>query len=81
MGHFKQLPKGLGGMGENIRRQMVAVDLDDLAVAGNRAQRRYAQKKLAAIQRSKSAACADVSTHQANHSADVGASITTEGIS
>ena len=49
MGHFKQLPKGVGGMGENIRRSMIAVDLDKLAFIGNRAQRRYAKRRLTAI--------------------------------
>lgn len=74
MGHFKQLPKGLGGMGENIRRDMACVDLGDLAYMGNRAMRRFAKKKLAAIERSKSAACANVSTTpQAKHGADFGA--------
>lgn len=47
MGHFRQLPKGFRGMGENIRRRMIHADLDDLAAMGNRAMRRFAKKKLA----------------------------------
>lgn len=75
MGNFRQLPKGFRGMGENIRRHMGHVDLDDLAAMGNRAMRRFAKKKLAAIQRGTSASCADASTPQANHGAEVGASL------
>lgn len=47
MGHFRQLPKGVGyNLGENTRRDMVPVYLDDLAELGNRAQRRWAKKKI-----------------------------------
>lgn len=62
MGHFRQLPRGMKGVGENIRRDMVCVDLDDLALLGNRAQRRFARKKLTQLQHTQSAANADVST-------------------
>lgn len=47
MGHFRQTPKGVGrNVGENIRRDMVPVHLDDMAELGNRAQRRWAKKKI-----------------------------------
>jgi hypothetical protein len=46
MGHFRQTPRGMNGAVENIQRSMVAVDLDDLAYSGSRAQRRWAEKKL-----------------------------------
>lgn len=47
MCHFRQIPKGLGrNLGENIRRDMVPVYLDDMAELGNRAQRRWAKKKI-----------------------------------
>jgi hypothetical protein len=47
MGHFRQTPKGIGrNLGENIRRDMVQVSLDDMADTGNRAQRRWAKKKI-----------------------------------
>lgn len=62
MGHFRQLPRGMKGFGENIRRDMVCVDLDDLALLGNRAQRRFARKKLTQLQHTRSAANPGVST-------------------
>lgn len=47
MGHFRQLPKGIGrSLGENTRASMIRVDLDDMAELGNRAQRRWAKKKI-----------------------------------
>lgn len=48
MSHFRQTPKGMGrSLGENIRSSMVPVYLDDMAESGNRAQRRWAKKKIA----------------------------------
>lgn len=47
MSHFRQLPKGIGrNLGENTRRNMTPVCLDDMAESGNRAQRRWARKKI-----------------------------------
>ena len=52
MGHFRQIPKGLGrNLGENTRRSMVPVHLDDMAESGNRAQRRWAKRKLQQVRR------------------------------
>jgi len=48
MSRFHQLPKGVGrNLGENTRSSMVRVDLDAVAELGNRAQRRWAKKKIA----------------------------------
>lgn len=81
MGHFRQLPKGFRGMAENISRRMAYVDLDDLAAIGNRAMRRFAKRRQAVIERRKAASCADVSTPEAKHGADLGASNPMKGTS
>lgn len=72
---YRNHPGGMGGMSENITRTSAPVALEDVVTSGNRAQRRWAQKRLTKIERSKSIASADASTPQANHSADGGASL------
>lgn len=51
MGYYRNHPGGMGGMSENVSSDMKPVYLDDLAAAGNRAQRRFAKKKIADITR------------------------------
>lgn len=53
MAYFNH-PGGLNGMSENITSTSRPVVLEDVINTGNRAQRRFAQKKLTAIKRRKS---------------------------
>lgn len=49
--HYKNTPAGLGSMSENLHRVMRPVALEDIAAVGNRAQRRWAEKKLKETER------------------------------
>jgi hypothetical protein len=47
---FRQTPKGMGKrFSEDTRRNLVPVSLDDMAETGNRAQRRWAKKKIGRV--------------------------------
>ncbi len=78
---YRNHPGGMVGMCEDIRRSSRPVYLEDVLAMGNRSQRRWAKKKLAKIEHSQAASSADVSTPQANHGADVGASNPMKGTS
>lgn len=49
---YRNHPGGMNGMSENITATTRPIALEDVVATGNRAQRRFAKKKLAAIQRS-----------------------------
>lgn len=51
IGLYKNHPGGLGGMSENLKKDMHPVVLEDVAESGNRAQRRWARKHLAELAR------------------------------
>lgn len=51
MGHYRNHPGGMGHLSENVSSGMAPVYLDELVDAGNRAQRRWAKKKIAGITR------------------------------
>ncbi|CAG4883808.1 protein of unknown function [Georgfuchsia toluolica] len=46
MGHFRNTPRGMNGMGDNIRANARPIALEDIIAIGNRAQRRWAAKKI-----------------------------------
>lgn len=48
---YRNHPGGMNGMSENITATSRPVALEDVIATGNRAQRRFAKTKLAAIQR------------------------------
>ncbi len=52
--NYRATPRGMNGMSENLNKTTRPVALEDVIANGNRAQRRFAKKKLAAIPRSKS---------------------------
>lgn len=51
MGFYRNHPRGMGGMSENISGGMSPIYLDELADTGNRSTRRWAKKKIAGIAR------------------------------
>lgn len=46
MGFYRNHPGGMGSLSENVTRTSAPVALEDIAATGNRAQRRWAKKKL-----------------------------------
>jgi hypothetical protein len=46
MGHYRNHPGGMAGMSEDITRTTRHVAFEDILATGNRAQRRWAKRKL-----------------------------------
>lgn len=53
---YRNHPGGMSGMSENLTTSTRPVVLEDVVATGNRAQRRFALRKLAEIHRKESAA-------------------------
>ena len=51
---YKNMPRGMHHVTTNINSGASPVDLDQLAVFGNRAQRRFAKKEIARLVRERS---------------------------
>lgn len=51
MSNYRNHPGGMGGMSENITASARPVALEDILATGNRAQQRWAAKKLKKLHR------------------------------
>lgn len=50
---YKNHPRGLGSITTNINKNSKAVDLDDLLIFGNRAQKRFAKRQIQELEKAR----------------------------
>lgn len=48
---YRNSPRGMNRLSTNIKPDSMAVDLDDMAAYGSRAQRRFAKKMIARLEK------------------------------
>jgi hypothetical protein len=49
--HYRNMPRGMHRLSSNIKPDSKAVDLDDLAISGSRAHRRFAKREIARLEK------------------------------